>query len=315
MYAGEVVEQGPVRSLFARPRHPYTLALLECLPAASSAAPAARLLPAIEGFLPGPDRRAAGRASSRLAARMAAARCREERPGWSAAASSATSRCFFADAVPAAGRRTGPAGAARPAGPPPAPGRPCWRRRTWSTSTGAGGWLAGSGAGAGPGAGRRLTSRGGRARRWPSSGRAARGRRRSGAAWSGSSSRRRAAPAGRPALPAPAGRAGRAPCGADSRWSSRIPTARSTPAGRSSTRWRGRSSSSAWPDRRTRRARRRGAARAVGLGERHSTSSRARSAAASASAWLSPVPSRAARIWSSATSPPRRSTSRSRRRC
>ena len=39
MYAGEVVEQGPVRSVFGRPRHPYTLALMECLPAWSAAPP------------------------------------------------------------------------------------------------------------------------------------------------------------------------------------------------------------------------------------------------------------------------------------
>src|SRR5262249_34603060 len=32
MYAGELVEQGRAGTLFARPRHPYTLALLDCLP-------------------------------------------------------------------------------------------------------------------------------------------------------------------------------------------------------------------------------------------------------------------------------------------
>lgn len=32
MYAGQIVEQGPVRDLFARPQHPYTRALLETLP-------------------------------------------------------------------------------------------------------------------------------------------------------------------------------------------------------------------------------------------------------------------------------------------
>jgi peptide/nickel transport system ATP-binding protein len=33
MYAGEVVETAPVKPLFRAPRHPYTQALLECLPA------------------------------------------------------------------------------------------------------------------------------------------------------------------------------------------------------------------------------------------------------------------------------------------
>ena len=32
MYAGRVVERAPVLDLFASPRHPYTTALLECLP-------------------------------------------------------------------------------------------------------------------------------------------------------------------------------------------------------------------------------------------------------------------------------------------
>ena len=35
MYAGRVVEQAPVRDLFARPRHPYTEGLLACTPNAS----------------------------------------------------------------------------------------------------------------------------------------------------------------------------------------------------------------------------------------------------------------------------------------
>ena len=37
MYAGEVVEQAPTAQLFARPRHPYTAALLAASPGASSA--------------------------------------------------------------------------------------------------------------------------------------------------------------------------------------------------------------------------------------------------------------------------------------
>ena len=119
MYAGEVVEQGPVRDLFARPRHPYTLALMECLPHLERPAPT-RLLPAIRGFLPDPT---SAPTCCQFAPRcqMAAVRCRGERPDLVAAGPARRSRCFFPDAVPppgggpdsAAGGTPGP-GAAGP---------------------------------------------------------------------------------------------------------------------------------------------------------------------------------------------------------
>ncbi len=119
MYAGEVVEQGPVRDLFTRPRHPYTLALMECLPHLERPAPT-RLLPAIRGFLPDPT---SAPTCCQFAPRcqMAAVRCRGERPDLVAAGPARRSRCFFPDAVPppgggpdsAAGGTPGP-GAAGP---------------------------------------------------------------------------------------------------------------------------------------------------------------------------------------------------------
>jgi oligopeptide/dipeptide ABC transporter ATP-binding protein len=51
MYAGEIVEEAPVRDLFAAPAHPYTRALLRALPR-----PGARgKLAAIEGTVPAPQ--------------------------------------------------------------------------------------------------------------------------------------------------------------------------------------------------------------------------------------------------------------------
>ena len=47
MYAGKVMEQGPVESIFASPAHPYTRALLECLPGEGN-------LGGIPGQLPDP---------------------------------------------------------------------------------------------------------------------------------------------------------------------------------------------------------------------------------------------------------------------
>lgn len=54
MYAGEVVEQGPVRDLFHRPRHPYSVALLAANP---SAAAFREELESIPGRVPPPFER------------------------------------------------------------------------------------------------------------------------------------------------------------------------------------------------------------------------------------------------------------------
>ncbi len=50
MYAGEVVESGPMREVFLEPRHPYTRCLLDCDPARLPERTA--VLPVIEGQLP-----------------------------------------------------------------------------------------------------------------------------------------------------------------------------------------------------------------------------------------------------------------------
>ncbi len=48
MYAGEVVERAPTADLFARPQHPYTRGLLECVPVPGKIAPGSPL-----GSIPG----------------------------------------------------------------------------------------------------------------------------------------------------------------------------------------------------------------------------------------------------------------------
>jgi peptide/nickel transport system ATP-binding protein len=114
MYAGEIAEHGPVGPVFARPRHPYTVALLDCLPRVDRPA-ATRLLPAIEGALPDP--RAEVRACQ-FAPRCTLAddRCRREHPGWFEAAPGHAARCFYWDRVPPPGAARGPAIAAPVAG-------------------------------------------------------------------------------------------------------------------------------------------------------------------------------------------------------
>ncbi len=51
MYAGRVIEEGPVHDLFHRPRHPYTRALLRSIPKSGRKEHGKRL-PAIEGIVP-----------------------------------------------------------------------------------------------------------------------------------------------------------------------------------------------------------------------------------------------------------------------
>jgi oligopeptide/dipeptide ABC transporter ATP-binding protein len=76
MYAGRIVEHGPTAEVFGRPRHRYTKALLETIPAAN---PPGKRLPAIQGNVPAPGRRGSG---CTFAERCAAplARCAGERP-------------------------------------------------------------------------------------------------------------------------------------------------------------------------------------------------------------------------------------------
>jgi peptide/nickel transport system ATP-binding protein len=59
MYAGQVVEQGPVREIFATPRHPYTRGLMSCIPVPGRTIPGGKLgtiagvVPSLIGELPG----------------------------------------------------------------------------------------------------------------------------------------------------------------------------------------------------------------------------------------------------------------------
>jgi oligopeptide/dipeptide ABC transporter ATP-binding protein len=57
MYAGRIVEEGPVRNLFTRPAHRYTAALVATIPAQNR--PGVRL-PAIAGMVPPPGARGDG---------------------------------------------------------------------------------------------------------------------------------------------------------------------------------------------------------------------------------------------------------------
>jgi peptide/nickel transport system ATP-binding protein len=52
MYAGKVVEEAPVRELFAHPRHPYTQGLIRSIPRIDRSATERRKLETIPGTVP-----------------------------------------------------------------------------------------------------------------------------------------------------------------------------------------------------------------------------------------------------------------------
>jgi oligopeptide/dipeptide ABC transporter ATP-binding protein len=77
MYAGRVVERAPTRRLFARPTHPYTLALLGALPGPGT--PHRKPLAQIGGAPPLPSRLVPG-CPFLPRCRFATDRCREQEP-------------------------------------------------------------------------------------------------------------------------------------------------------------------------------------------------------------------------------------------
>jgi len=98
MYAGRVVETGPVAAVFERPRHAYTLGLLNSVPRGGGP----RLpLRSIEGAPPPLTERPPGCAFAPRCA-FATPRCRSERPALESVGPDAAVACFESDRVAAA---------------------------------------------------------------------------------------------------------------------------------------------------------------------------------------------------------------------
>jgi oligopeptide/dipeptide ABC transporter ATP-binding protein len=92
MYAGRIVEEGPVRAIFRDPRHPYTRGLLASIPGGT---PGSRL-EAIAGTVPAPDDLPPGCAfAPRCPDRHAA--CDQAPPAASMAGAGHTVRCYLND--------------------------------------------------------------------------------------------------------------------------------------------------------------------------------------------------------------------------
>ena len=96
LYAGEVVEQGPIADIFEQPRHPYTRALIACDPA--RIADARRELPVISGEVPNLRQLPHG---CIFAPRCpdAMARCATDRPADVRVGAEHMARCFLAQGI------------------------------------------------------------------------------------------------------------------------------------------------------------------------------------------------------------------------
>jgi len=95
MYAGELVEQGSVRDIFLDPQHPYTVALLRCIPKINASRQPTILQP-IRGRVPSLHETPSGCVFESRCDR-ARDRCRLEHPDIERTADGHFVRCFYAD--------------------------------------------------------------------------------------------------------------------------------------------------------------------------------------------------------------------------
>ena len=97
MYAGEIVEEGFVQDIFLDPQHPYTVALLACIPKLDSSRHAASLRP-IRGRVPTLIGELQGCAFEPRCDR-ADERCQADHPDLAAVADGHLVRCFYPESV------------------------------------------------------------------------------------------------------------------------------------------------------------------------------------------------------------------------
>ena len=99
MYAGQTVEQAPVAELFKRPRHPYTMGLLSCVPKPPTEDGTVTKLSAIPGFVFPAGEQTAEACLFASRCPMVQDSCQAEMPDLASVGDGHQSRCFFADDV------------------------------------------------------------------------------------------------------------------------------------------------------------------------------------------------------------------------
>src|SRR5262245_33826315 len=98
LYAGRLVEEGPVETVLQGPHHPYTVGLLRCIPRGGVRKDQGRL-DTIPGVLPSLGTELAGCVFADRCA-LADARCREEEPPLIAVDGGHDSRCWYHQKAP-----------------------------------------------------------------------------------------------------------------------------------------------------------------------------------------------------------------------
>jgi peptide/nickel transport system ATP-binding protein len=106
LYAGRLVEEGPVETVLQDPRHPYTVGLLRCIPRGGVRKDHGRL-DTIPGFLPSLGAELSGCVFADRCA-LADDRCRTDEPPLIPVGEGHESRCWYHDRAPSLPRQQAP---------------------------------------------------------------------------------------------------------------------------------------------------------------------------------------------------------------
>lgn len=100
MYAGEMVETGPVEAIYDNPLHPYTQGLMRCVPKLGTTKEGSRLYP-IRGRVPAPKDRPKGACIFAPRCDYVTDRCRNEGPKLREIEPNHQTRCFYSEEIDA----------------------------------------------------------------------------------------------------------------------------------------------------------------------------------------------------------------------